>query len=88
MEVVYFINSYERTSVMLDRYDLDEFPPLARIGILLENVLYLEESDLKFLNEEVSNPEERKFLANLIQNANIPLSEGARKLLDDILAQE
>lgn len=73
---------------MLDRYDLDEFPPLARIGILLENVLYLEESDLKFLNEEVSNPEERKFLANLIQNANIPLSEGARKLLDDILAQE
>lgn len=73
---------------MLDRYDLDEFPPLARIDILLENVLYLEESDLKFLNEEVSNPEERKFLANLIQNANIPLSEGARKLLDDILAQE
>lgn len=73
---------------MLDRYDLDEFPPLARTGILLENVLYLEESDLKFLNEEVSNPEERKFLANLIQNANIPLSEGARKFLDDILAQE
>ena len=73
---------------MLDRYDLDEFPPLARIDILLENVLYLEESDLKFLNEEVSNPEERKFLANIIQNANIPLSEGARKLLDDILAQE
>lgn len=73
---------------MLDRYDLDEFPPIVRIGILLENVLYLEESDLKFLNEEVSSPEERKFLANLIQNAKIPLSEGARKLLDDILAQE
>lgn len=73
---------------MLDRYDLDEFPPIARIGILLENVLYLEESDLKFLNEEVSSPEEGKFLANLIQNAKIPLSEGARKLLEDILAQE
>lgn len=73
---------------MLDRYDLDEFPPRERVRILLENVLYLEESDLKFLNEEVSNPEERKFLANLIQNTNIPLSESARKLLDDILAQE
>lgn len=83
-----FFNPYERTNVMLDRYDLDEFPPRERVRILLENVLYLEESDLKFLNEEVSNPEERKFLANLIQNTNIPLSESARKLLDDILAQE
>ena len=73
---------------MLDRYNLDEYPPMERVSILLDSGSHLEKSDLKFLNEEVSNPEERKFLANLIQNANIPLSEGARKLLDDILAQE
>ena len=87
MEVAYFNNSHERT-VMLYRGDLDELPPTDRIAIILEGRLYLEEFDLKFLVDEVSNPEEQKFWAKRIQNAKIPLSEGARKLLDDILAQE
>lgn len=89
MEVVYFINSYERTNVMLDRYSLDEFTPRERVSILLDSGSHLEKSDLDFLTEEVSSIKERKYLATLlIQHANISLSEGARKFLDAILAQE
>lgn len=74
---------------MLDRYDLDEFTPEERVRILLDSGSHLERSDLEFLNEEVSSPEERKSLANrILERTDISLSQGARKLLDDILAQE
>lgn len=84
-----FFNPYERTNVMLDRYDLDEFTPEEKVRILLDSGSHLERSDLEFLNEEVSSPEERKSLANrILERTDISLSQGARKLLDDILAQE
>ena len=84
-----FFNPYERTNVMLDRYALDEFTPRERVSILLDSGSHLEKSDLDFLTEEVSSIKERKYLATLlIQQTNISLSEGARKLLEDILAQE
>ena len=74
---------------MLDRYDLDEFTPEEKVRILLDSGSHLERSDLEFLNEEVSSPEERKSLANrILERTDISLSQGARKLLDDILAQE
>ncbi len=84
-----FFNPYERTNVMLDRYDLDEFPPRERVRILLDNGSHLKKSDLDFLNEEVLSIEERKHCANaILESTKISLSQGARKLLDDILAQE
>jgi|GEM_PF-4179802 len=89
MEVVYFINSYERTNVMLDRYALDELSPMERIDTLLESRFYIRKSDLNFLVDEVSSHEERKLLAQrILERTDIRLSKGARKLLDDILAQE
>ena len=88
MEVAYFINSYERTNVMLDRYTLDDFTPTEKISILLDSGLHLEKSDLDFLNKEVSNIKERKHLVKaILQRTDISLSKGAKALLDDILTQ-
>lgn len=58
-EVVSFLYN-ERKSVMLDRYNLDEFTPMERVTILLDSGLHLERPDLTFLTEEVSDPKERK----------------------------
>ncbi len=74
---------------MLDRYSLDEFPAKERASILLNSGSHLKKSDLDFLNKEISNINERKRLAKLfLERTDISLSKGARKLLDDILAQE
>ena len=74
---------------MLDRYALDEFTPRERIDTLLESRFYIRKSDLDFLVNEVSSPEEQKLLAKrILERTDIRLSKGARKLLDDILAQE
>lgn len=74
---------------MLDRYTLDEFTPEERVRILLDSGSHFEKSELNFLNEEVLSIEERKHCANaILESTKISLSQGARKLLDDILAQE
>ena len=74
---------------MLDRYALDELSPMERIDTLLESRVYIRKSDLHFLVDEVSSHEERKLLAQrILERTDIRLSKGARKLLDDILAQE
>ena len=74
---------------MLDRYGLDEFPPKERVSILLNSGSHLKKSDLDFLNKEISNINERKRLAKrFLERTDIRLSKGARKLLEDILAQE
>lgn len=74
---------------MLDRYALDELSPMERIDTLLESRFYIRKSDLNFLVDEVSSHEERKLLAQrILERTDIRLSKGARKLLDDILAQE
>ena len=74
---------------MLDRYTLDEFTPEERVRILLDSGSHFEKSELNFLNKEISNINERKRLAKLfLERTDISLSKGARKLLEDILAQE
>ena len=84
-----FFNPYERTNVMLDRYTLDEFTPEERVRILLDSGSHFEKSELNFLVYEVPSHEERKSLANrILERTDISLSQGARKLLEDILAQE
>ena len=75
---------------MLYGHDLDELSPMERIDTLLESRFYIRKSDLDFLvNEVSSSPEEQKLLAKrILERTDIRLSKGARKLLDDILAQE
>lgn len=74
---------------MLYGHDLDELSPMERIDTLLESRFYIRKSDLNFLVDEVSSHEERKLLAKrILERTDIRLSKGARKLLDDILAQE
>lgn len=74
---------------MLYGHDLDELSPMERIDTLLESRFYIRKSDLNFLVDEVSIHEERKLLANrILERTDMRLSKGARKLLEDILAQE
>lgn len=74
---------------MLYGHDLDELSPMERIDTLLESRFYIRKSDLNFLVDEVSSHEKRKLLAKrILERTDIRLSKGARKLLDDILAQE
>ena len=74
---------------MLYGHDLDELSPMERIDTLLESRFYIRKSDLNFLVDEVSSQEERKLLAQrILERTDISLSQGARKLLEDILAQE